>query len=82
VVLYQIHPVMAAWLFPPDVVTVLLILGDFYRVSGEKMQPFYLESAVFDLKISGDSLIAAGRSSILSYDGTSILSGSPGEFSD
>ncbi len=57
-----------------------LDFGGLYRVSGERMQPFYLESAVFDLKLSGDSLIAAGRSSILCYDGTRILSGSPGEF--
>ena len=59
-----------------------LDFGGLYRVSGEQMQPFYLESAVFDLKQSGDSLIAVGKSSTLCYNGNRILSGPTGGFSD
>jgi hypothetical protein len=59
-----------------------LDFGGLHRVSGERMQSFYLESAIFDLKPSGDSLIAAGKNSILCYNGDRILSGSPGGFSD
>ena len=59
-----------------------LEFGGLHRVSGERMQSIYRESAIFDLKTSGDSLIAAGKNSILCYNGDRILSGSPGGFSD
>ena len=46
------------------------------------MKPFYLESTVFYLKLSGNSLVAAGKKSHLHYDGGRIMPDLPGEFSD
>jgi hypothetical protein len=59
-----------------------LDFGGLYRVYGERMDPFYLDSAIFDLKSSGDSLIAAGKGFFLQYNGKMILSCPAGKFSD
>jgi len=58
-----------------------LDFGGLYHVYGERIEPFYLDAAIFDLKLSGTSLVAAGRGLRLSYDGKTILSSRPGEFS-
>ena len=59
-----------------------LDFGGLYHVSGERMEPFFLESAVFDLRLSGNSVVAAGKNSLLHYDGKRVLPGTPGEFSE
>ena len=59
-----------------------LDFGGLYHVYGESMEPFYLDSAIFDLKSSGNSLVAAGKGFFLHFDGKRILSGPAGEFSD
>jgi hypothetical protein len=59
-----------------------LDFGGLYRVNGEHMEPFYRDSAIFDLKSSGDSLIAAGKGFFLQYTGKMILSAPAGEFSE
>ena len=59
-----------------------LDFGGLYHVSGERFEPFYLGSAIFDLKSSGNRLLAAARGHLLSYDGSRIVSRSPGTFSD
>jgi hypothetical protein len=59
-----------------------LDFGGLYCVNGERMEPFYLDSAIFDLKSSGDTLIAAGKGFFLQYDGDMILSCPAGDFSN
>jgi hypothetical protein len=59
-----------------------LDFGGLYCVNRERMDPFYLDFAIFDLKSSGDSLIAAGKGFFLQYDGDMILSRPAGEFSN
>jgi hypothetical protein len=59
-----------------------LDFGGLYHVCGERMEPFYLDSAIFDLKSKGNSLVAAGKGTFLHFDGKRILSGPAGEFSD
>lgn len=58
-----------------------LDFGGLYHVYGERMDPFYLESAIFDLKLSANSLVAAGKNFFHHYDGSRILSEPTGEFS-
>ena len=57
-----------------------LDFGGLYHVYSGKMEPFYLESAVYDLKSSENFVVASGKGSILSYNGTTILSGSQVNF--
>ncbi len=52
-----------------------------YCVSGNKMEPLFLESAIFDLKSSGNGVLAAGKGLFLYYDGKKIHSCHPGKFS-
>jgi hypothetical protein len=59
-----------------------LDFGGLYRVFNGKIEPLYLESAIFDLKLSGNCVYAAGKGNILNYDGKRIISGNPGKFSD
>jgi hypothetical protein len=59
-----------------------LEFGGLYMICGNRMDPIYLDSAIFDIKTSGTSLVGAGNGSFLSYDGEKILAFSPGEFSE
>jgi hypothetical protein len=59
-----------------------LEFGGLYRVCGNRMDPIYLDSAIFDIKASGTSLVCAGNGSFLSYDGEQILACPQGEFSE
>jgi hypothetical protein len=58
-----------------------LDFGGLYCVSGNNMEPIYLESAIFDLKPSGNGLMAAGKGFFLYYNGKQIISCHPGKFS-
>ncbi len=51
-----------------------LDFGGLFHISGERMEPFYLDSAIFDIRLSGHSLLAPGKNSLFTYDGTMILS--------
>jgi len=59
-----------------------LDFGGLYHVSEEKMEPFYLESAVYDLKSSGNFIVGSGKGSFLFYNGVTIRSVSTGKFSN
>lgn len=58
-----------------------LDFGGLYFVSGNKMEPLYLETAIFDLKSSDNGILAAGKGLFLYYDGKKIRSCHPGKIS-
>lgn len=59
-----------------------LEFGGLYRVCGNRMDPIYRNSAIFDIKTSNTSIVGAGNGSCLFYDGNKILSNPPGIFSE
>jgi hypothetical protein len=58
-----------------------LDFGGLYCVSGSKIEPLFLESAIYDLKSSGNGVLAAGKGLFFYYDGKKIQSCHPGKFS-
>jgi hypothetical protein len=56
--------------------------GGIYRVRGEHIESLYRDSAVFDLKSSGESIIGAGNGTFHRYDADGIQSASAGEYQE
>lgn len=59
-----------------------LDFGGIYLINGDRMEPIYRQSAIYDMKLSGNYIMAAGKELLLSYDGKKFLSGPAGVFSD